>query len=111
MRLPSYTAAQEIYLAWTEGDVVMLQLRNYMEVCVTEMMDSVLRNLNSCTCENCRYDIAAIALNHLPPKYAVTREGNLYSKLNLLQQQFDVDIITQITKAAEIVSRNPRHQP
>ena len=87
----------------------MLQLKNYMEVIVEEMIDSVLRDIKSCTCENCRFDIAAIALNNLPPRYAVTREGTLYSKLNLLQQQYDIDVITQITKAAEIVNRNPRH--
>jgi len=54
-------------------------------------------------------DIRAIALNSLPPKYVVTRKGELYTKLSSLQQQFDVDIISAITKAAVIVGRNPRH--
>jgi len=85
------------------------EIRNYMETCVDDQMSSVLRGVNCCTCENCLLDIKAIALNSLPPKYVVTRKGQLYAKLFTLQQQFDVDIIAAITKAAVIVSRSPRH--
>ena len=80
-----------------------------MEDCVSDIMDSVLQEIHSCVCERCRYDITAIALNSLIPKYVVTRRGELYTKLNALQQQFDVDIIAAITKAAVIVNRNPHH--
>jgi len=87
----------------------MQEIRNYMEVCVGDQMESVLEGLNCCTCENCVMDITAIALNSLPPKYVVTKKGQLYTKLYTLQQQFDVDIIAAITKAAVIVGRAPRH--
>ena len=87
-----------------------LELTNYMEHCVLELLGPVLENLNSCTCDNCQHDILAIALNSLPPKYVVTKRGELYTKLNNLQHQFDVDIIAAISKAAVIVSRNPRHE-
>lgn len=87
----------------------MPEMRNYMEVCVEDLLDTILQDINCCTCENCRFDITAIALNSLPPKYVVTRKGQLYTKLYSLQQQFDVDIISAITKAAVIVNRNPRH--
>jgi competence protein ComFB len=80
-----------------------------MEDCVADMLDGVLHDIHSCTCEKCRYDITAIALNSLPSKYVVTKRGELYTKLDALQQQFDVDIIAAITKAAVIVNRNPRH--
>jgi len=86
------------------------ELRNYMEDCVDDQLLSVLRGVNCCMCENCLFDIKAIALNSLPPKYVVTRKGQLYTKLFTLQQQFDVDIIAAITKAAVIVSRTPRHE-
>ena len=85
------------------------ELKNYMEVCVDSSIEAVLKDLNCCACVNCIYDIKAIALNSLPPKYVVTRKGQLYTKIYSLQQQFDVDIITAITKAAVIVSGNPRH--
>lgn len=87
----------------------MPEIKNYMEVCVKDMIMPVLKEINSCTCSKCRFDITAIALNSLPPKYVVTKKGQLYTKLSALQQQFDVDIISAITKAAVIVSRAPRH--
>jgi competence protein ComFB len=87
----------------------MPQLKNYMEEIVFNLMEDVLKDINMCTCEKCVMDIAAIALNDLPPKYIVTEKGELYSKINALQQQFEVDIISAITKAAVLVKRRPRH--
>jgi competence protein ComFB len=86
-----------------------VHIKNYMEDCISDMLDSVLSEIHSCSCEKCRYDITAIALNSLPPKYVVTKRGQLYTKLSVLQRQFDVDIISAITKAAVIVNRHPRH--
>jgi len=85
------------------------EIKNYMEICVRDQIKSVLGGLNCCMCENCVMDISAIALNSLPPKYVVTKKGQLYTKLITLQQQFDVDIIAALTKAAVIVGRSPRH--
>ena len=86
-----------------------LDIRNYMEDCVIDLLGPVLENLSSCQCENCALDIMAIALNALPTKYVVTKKGELYTKLSSLQNQSDVDIITAIAKASVVVSRNPRH--
>ena len=86
-----------------------LELNNYMEACVLDLLEPVLTNLSACTCENCLHDILAIALNSLPAKYVVTKKGEMYTKLNNLQHQFDVDIVSAIAKASVIVSRNPRH--
>ncbi len=84
-------------------------IKNYMEDAVISVLDSVLNDVNGCTCEKCRLDALAIALNSLPPKYVVTKKGQLYTKIAALQQQFDVDIIAAITKASVIVKRSPRH--
>ena len=84
-------------------------IQNYMEICVQEMLPSILKGINSCTCEKCTLDVLAISLNSLKPKYVVTRRGELYSKLAMLRNQFDVDIIAAVTKAAVIVARSPRH--
>jgi competence protein ComFB len=86
-----------------------LEIRNYMEVCVLDQMESVLTNLNACQCDNCLHDVLAITLNTLPGKYVVTKKGELYTKINNLQAQFEVDIIAALAKASAIVSRNPRH--
>jgi len=87
----------------------MPQLKNYMEEIVFAQIKEVLSDINMCTCEKCLLDVAAIALNDLPPKYIVTDKGELYSKINALSQQFEVNVIAAITKAAVIVKRKPRH--
>jgi len=86
-----------------------LEIKNYMEACVGDLLISVLDGLNACKCDNCVMDILAISLNSLPTKYVVTKRGELYTKISNLQNQFDVDIVAAIAKASVIVSRNPRH--
>lgn len=86
-----------------------MQLKNYMEDAVEQMMDRILKDIDVCKCERCRMDIKALALNNLPPKYVVTEEGELYVKTNELVRQFEVDIIKAITMAAMKVKENPRH--
>lgn len=88
----------------------MPQIKNYMEEVVFNQMKEILTEINVCTCEKCLLDIAAIALNILPPKYVVTEKGMLYSKVDSLGQQFEVDVIAAITRAAVIVKRSPRHE-
>lgn len=84
-------------------------IKNYMEEIVFHSMDDVLKDINMCKCETCRMDIAAKALNDLPPQYVVTVKGEVYSKINNLKIQFEVDVISAITKAAVLVKRYPRH--
>jgi competence protein ComFB len=87
----------------------MVILKNYMEDVVLNIMDSVLKDMEICKCEKCKMDIAALALNNLPTKYVVSEKGQLYSKLHILRKQFEVDAITEITKAAVLVSKSPQH--
>lgn len=88
----------------------MSQIKNYMEEIVFSLMREVLEDINVCCCDKCVIDIAAIALNDLPPRYIVSEKGELYSKINSLKQQFEVDVISAITKAAVLVKRSPRHE-
>lgn len=92
-----------------EGDIILANIKNYMEGVVFDVIDEVLDDIKMCKCDKCILDIAAIALNDLPPKYTVTEKGELYLKINILKQQFEVDIISAVIKAADIVKRNPRH--
>lgn len=88
----------------------MACLKNFMEEIVLSQIKDVLDDINVCTCDKCRMDIAALALNSLPPKYIVSEKGEVYSKINRLMQQFEVDVLAAITKAAIVVKRNPRHE-
>lgn len=87
----------------------MVQIKNYMEDCVLDLMNPVINEMKVCKCEKCKYDIMAIALNQVKPKYVVTKKGSMYTKIEMLQNQFNVDLIATITQAVEIVSKNPRH--
>lgn len=87
----------------------MIKLKNYMEQVVERVLDKTIKDMNICKCERCKADIMAIALNTLPGKYVVTSAGESYIKLNLLENQFEIDVVTAIAKASDIVGKNPRH--
>lgn len=81
-----------------------------MENIVWQQVDQVMeRHEDICKCERCRHDIVALALNFLPPRYLVTERGETYARVKLLEQQFNIDVVTAITNAIIIVARRPRH--
>lgn len=87
-----------------------MRLHNLMEdevlIVVKRMMDNAD---DMCTCEKCRLDVTAIALNNLPTKYVVTEKGELYSKLDTMSYQFEADVIKEVIKAIEKVKKTPQH--
>ena len=88
-----------------------LEFRNYMEDLVQAKMPDVLKTMTGiCLCDRCRLDILAHALNNSPPKYVVSSRGKMYAKLNVLQGQFEVDVVRAITDAAMVIGKNPRHE-
>ncbi|MBS4540002.1 late competence development ComFB family protein [Clostridium sp. D2Q-11] len=88
-----------------------MTLYNFMEIGVKNHIKVVLnKQSDMCKCQQCVDDISAIALNNLPPKYIARDTGEIYSKLSQMENQFTVDIIKEITKAINIVSKNPRHE-
>lgn len=87
-----------------------MELKNYMEILMWQQLDEVLESYPGiCRCEKCRYDIASLTMNFLPPRYVVTDRGQIYTKIKALEQQFKIDIITAITHAVKIVGDSP-HQ-
>src|SRR5690554_1052757 len=85
-------------------------LKNYMEDIVDEVLPGVLKEYkNICKCEKCLEDIKAITLNELKPKYVVTNEGVVYTKLKELNCQSRTDVLTKLIMAIEKVSKSPRH--
>lgn len=87
-----------------------MKLYNLMEEEVNHVIDKLLKNNDGiCTCEKCKLDIAAIALNNLPPKYIVTSRGKLFEKVNNMNYQFEADVIKEVYKAIRIVSKAPKH--
>lgn len=83
---------------------------NAMESLVEEAYDKLRDKLDCCTCEQCRNDIIAYALNQLPPKYVVTIQGAMYSKANsTMKTQPGADIIAALTAGANLVRTRSRH--
>lgn len=88
-----------------------MKLYNYMEGAVQEMIEGIISKAEGvCTCPRCRLDILALALNKLPPKYAVSDKGINYTKISLLQRQFNADITRTVAEAIKTVSASPRHK-
>jgi len=87
-----------------------MKLHNLMEDEVLIIVNRLMDNVDDmCTCEKCRMDVTAIALNNLPTKYVVTEKGELYGKLDTMNYQFETDIIKEVIKAIEKVKKSPQH--
>ena len=87
-----------------------MELKNLIEDEVMYTINKLLsERKDMCTCDKCKLDIAAIALNVIPPRYVVTEIGELYGKVNNMSYQFDVDVIGEVTKAINIVKNAPHH--
>ena len=87
----------------------MKRYENMMESFVEEVLDKIEPELDCCTCEQCRSDIIAWALNHLPPKYVATQAGGAISKADTLRIQHLTDVRTAIIQGAALVKDHPRH--
>lgn len=88
-----------------------MELKNYMEELVLHQLDTVISFNNAvCGCQQCRHDIAAMALTILPARYVVTPKGETYTRIKALEQQSAVDIISAITEGIKIVKSHPHHE-
>lgn len=87
------------------------QIRNVTEELVLMQVETMRSQLPCCTCDQCLLDVAALALNKLPPKYVVSQRGALFSKLNACTPQQSADISAAVMHAAVLVANRPRHTP
>lgn len=90
----------------------MYKLRNYSEELVDQLLPKTLQSYtNICKCEKCILDIKAYSLNSIKPKYIVTDQGEIYTRvLNEIDKQEIINIVESIMRAIEIVSKNPKHE-
>lgn len=86
-----------------------MEYKNLMEDIVMQNLDGLMQARGVCTCDACRSDVAAYALNQLPPRYVATHRGQLLSKLNSYELQFQADVIAAISAGILVVSASPRH--
>ena len=79
---------------------------NAMESCVLDKLDEVLERFSCCRCDRCKKDIAAIALNKLPPKYMVLADGQPEPDID---PQTNAQIVAAMIQAVIKVRAHPRH--
>lgn len=88
-----------------------MKLKNLMEYEVHRTIENLLKNRTDiCTCDKCKLDMEAIALNNLKPKYVVTEKGSILAKVDTLSYQYDADILMEVIKAINKVGENPHHE-
>ncbi|MFW6308540.1 MAG: late competence development ComFB family protein [bacterium] len=85
------------------------KLHNHSEDIVLENMEDLIENnyQDICTCKQCLLDIASLTLNKIPAKYISSHKGNIHTKIAEFEQQYQVDLVTHLTKAIKIVKNNP----
>jgi len=87
-----------------------MKIQNYMEDVVQDELELLLTDRdNVCKCNKCRMDMMVWTLNRVPPKYVVTDMGRIYTKLKEQEVQFKADVVKELTKAINFVSKNPQH--
>lgn len=79
---------------------------NVMEKIVAEKLDEAFNKFNCCKCDKCRQDVAALALNKLPPKYVIAEENEIEQ---IISQQDDSAVNSAIIQAILMVRAHPRH--
>lgn len=85
-------------------------LKNVMEDAVEYQLKRILPTMpNICSCDKCRLDMASFALNRLSPQYVRTDTGALFQKLNNSSQQAEVEVLTTVMSAINIISQHPKH--
>ena len=85
-------------------------LKNVMEDTVEYQLKRILPTMpDICSCEICRLDMASFALNRLTPQYVRTDTGALIQKLNNSSQQAEVEVLSTVMSAINIISQHPKH--
>ncbi|MEW6423740.1 MAG: late competence development ComFB family protein [Bacillota bacterium] len=87
---------------------------NYTEDAVRRMLSEVLKDYlkthpQTCTCDSCRDDIMALALNQLPPHYVASEQGTIFTSVSFEQIGGKAQVVAAITQAIKQVAKNPRH--
>ena len=79
---------------------------NLVEQLVADRLDAAFDKFNCCRCDKCRRDVAALALNSIPPQYVVAQPEELPG---LLEKAPAKEIPTALVKAILQIKNNPKH--
>ena len=85
-------------------------LCNMMEDTVERKLKELLPLMSQyCSCEECRLDMAAFALNRLPAKYVHSDKGAILHKFDTSSTQADAEITAVVMNAIQVIGDRPSH--
>jgi competence protein ComFB len=87
-----------------------LHLLNVLEEIVKLKVEETIKSIDMCKCDRCKLDACAMALNVLPQKYVTTSKGNLFSRVDMISAEFQMEIQIEVLKALKAVKEAPRHK-
>ncbi len=93
----------------TKEDQSELILVNIVEELVKQTVNEVISKMDMCSCEICRLNACAIALNKLEPHYVTTTRGKLLAKIITEKMNYHTEVLVEVTKALMSVKENPLH--
>jgi competence protein ComFB len=90
------------------------ELINVAEQVVKQLLDSVIANYKKehpkvCTCQRCKIDILAVALNNIKPAYVVTNLGRVMKQVSYDDFGGRAAVLAEIVKAVDFVNHKPNH--
>ena len=89
-------------------------MHNVLEGVIRALRDELLaRYTQYCSCEQCRDDVLAYALNHTRPKYVTGSRplGNAVTAADLALDQSRAELTVIVLEGMRRVAANPRHPP
>ena len=88
----------------------MYDLKNHTEIAVRQALKDYLNNNKlSCSCERCKADIMAFALNRLPARYYVSSRGEIMTQWESHALPDQARVMAEVVRAAQQVSATPSH--
>ena len=85
-------------------------VRNIMELIIASVYEQHEQELDmKCTCEQCRNDVLALALNRTKPRYITNEAHGPYVRATIENDAQEwIHLLATVTQAASFVSDNPQ---
>jgi competence protein ComFB len=87
-----------------------MRLHNHLEETVEQLVDRLaVSDPDFCGCEQCRTDVAALALGRLRPAYSSTPVGHAVRTVTSDRPRARSEALVEVLKAAQTIKERPHH--